>query len=156
VLRLIAKWLKAGVMEERAWTEGVEGTPQGAVISPLLANIYLHYVYDLWVEQWRKRRAIGEVIVIRYCRDTIVGFQRHADAERFLRDLRERLAMFGLDLHPEKTRLIEFRPPCVAAPIGKGLGKPETFDFLGFTHICGSARTGSSSCCGRPSQADAR
>ena len=108
VLRLIAKWLKAGVMEEGALTESTEGTPQGAVISPLLANIYLHYVYDLWADQWRKREATGEVIVVRYADDTIVGFERQADAERFLRDLRERLAKFGLALHPDKTRLIEF------------------------------------------------
>jgi len=108
VLRLIAKWLKAGVMEEGALTESTEGTPQGAVISPLLANIYLHDVYDLWADQWRKREATGEVIVIRYADDTIVGFERQADAERFLRDLRERLAKFGLALHPDKTRLIEF------------------------------------------------
>jgi group II intron reverse transcriptase/maturase len=142
VLRLVAKWLKAGAMEEGRWTEGTEGTPQGAVISPLLANIYLHYVYDLWVEQWRKRRAVGEVTVIRYADDTIVGFQRHADAERFLRDLRERLATFGLDLHPEKTRLIEFGRHAVPRRLVKGLGKPETFDFLGFTHICGKSQDG--------------
>lgn len=142
VLGLVAKWLKAGVMEEGTWTEGVEGTPQGAVISPLLANIYLHYVYDLWVEQWRKRRTVGEVLVIRYADDTIVGFQRHADAERFLRDLRERLATFGLDLHPEKTRLIEFGRHALPRRSVKGLGKPETFDFLGFTHICGKRQDG--------------
>ena len=142
VLRLVAKWLKAGVMEEGAWTEGTEGTPQGAVISPLLANIYLHYVYDLWVDQWRKRRATGEVIVIRYADDTIVGFRRHDDAERFLRDLRERLAKFGLALHPEKTRLIEFGRFAAERRSVKGLGKPETFDFLGFTHICGTRRDG--------------
>ncbi|MFC7691833.1 group II intron reverse transcriptase/maturase [Paeniroseomonas aquatica] len=142
VLRLVAKWLKAGVMEAGAWTEGTEGTPQGAVISPLLANIYLHYVYDLWVEQWRKRRATGPVLVIRYADDTIVGFQRHADADRFLRDLRERLATFGLALHPDKTRLIEFGRFAVRRRSVKGLGKPETFDFLGFTHICGERRDG--------------
>lgn len=144
VLRLVAKWLKAGVMEEGTWTEGTEGTPQGAVISPLLANIYLylHYVYDLWVEQWRKRKATAEVIVIRYADDTIVGFQRHADAERFLRELRERLATFGLDLHPEKTRLIEFGRFAAPRRSVKGLGKPETFDFLGFTHICGKRQDG--------------
>jgi RNA-directed DNA polymerase len=142
VLRLIAKWLKAGVMEEGAWTEGTVGTPQGAVISPLLANIYLHYVYDLWVDQWRKRRATGEVIVIRYADDTIVGFKRHADADRFLRDLRERLATFGLDLHPDKTRLIEFGRFAAQRRSVKGLRKPETFDFLGFTHICGKRPDG--------------
>lgn len=136
VLRLIAKWLKAGVMEEGTWTEGTVGTPQGAVISPLLANIYLHYVYDLWVEQWRKRTATGPMIVIRYADDTIVGFQRHADADRFLRDLRARLAAFSLDLHPDKTRLIEFGRFAAQRRSVKGLPKPETFDFLGFTHIC--------------------
>lgn len=141
VLRLVAKWLKAGVMEEGRWTEGTEGTPQGAVISPLLANIYLHYVYDLWVDQWRKRRATSEVIVIRYADDTIVGFQRHADAERFLRDLRERLATFGLDLHPEDPP-DRVRPLRGAAPVGEGLGKPETFDFLGFTYVCGKRQDG--------------
>ncbi len=136
VLRLVAKWLKAGVMEDGAWTEGTEGTPQGAVISPLLANIYLHYVYDLWVDQWRKRRATGEVIVTRYADDTIVGFKRHADADRFLRDLRERLATFGLALRPDKTRLIEFGRFAAQRRSVKGLRKPETFEFLGFTHIC--------------------
>ena len=136
VLRLIAKWLKAGVMEEGTWTEGTVGTPQGAVISPLLANIYLHYVYDLWVERWRKRTATGPMIVVRYADDTIVGFQRHADADRFLRDLRARLAAFSLDLHPDKTRLIEFGRFAAERRSVKGLPKPETFDFLGFTHIC--------------------
>jgi group II intron reverse transcriptase/maturase len=142
VLRLIAKWLKAGVMEEGALTESTEGTPQGAVISPLLANIYLHYVYDLWADQWRKREATGEVIVVRYADDTIVGFERQADAERFLRDLRERLAKFGLALHPDKTRLIEFGRYAAQQRSARGLGKPETFDFLGFTHICGKAKEG--------------
>jgi group II intron reverse transcriptase/maturase len=142
VLRLIAKWLKAGVMEEGELTEGTVGTPQGAVISPLLANIYLHYVYDLWVDQWRKRTAAGPMIVIRYADDTIVGFQRHADADRFLRELRARLAAFGLDLHPDKTRLIEFGRFAVERRAAKGLGKPETFDFLGFTHICAKSRDG--------------
>ena len=142
VLRLIAKWLKAGVMEEGALTESTEGTPQGAVISPLLANIYLHYVYDLWADQWRKREATGEVIVVRYADDTIVGFRRQADAERFLRDLRERLAKFGLALHPDKTRLIEFGRFAAQQRSARGLGKPETFDFLGFTHICGKTKEG--------------
>jgi RNA-directed DNA polymerase len=142
VLRLIAKWLKAGVMEEGALTESTEGTPQGAVISPLLANIYLHYVYDLWADQWRKREATGEVIVVRYADDTIVGFKRQADAERFLRDLRERLAKFGLALHPDKTRLIEFGRFAAQQRSARGSGKPETFDFLGFTHICGKTKEG--------------
>jgi RNA-directed DNA polymerase len=108
VLRLIGKWLKAGVLEDDTWTEGTVGTPQGAVISPLLANVYLHYVYDLWVQQWRKRHARGEMIVVRYADDTIVGCQFEDDARRFLDDLRERLAAFALTLHPEKTRLIAF------------------------------------------------
>lgn len=142
VLRLIAKWLKAGVMEDGTLTESTEGTPQGAVISPLLANIYLHYVYDLWADQWRKREATGEVIVIRYADDTIVGFKRQVDAERFLRDLRERLAKFGLALHPDKTRLIEFGRFAAEHRSARGLGKPETFDFLGFTHICGKQKDG--------------
>jgi group II intron reverse transcriptase/maturase len=142
VLRLIAKWLKAGVMEEGVWTEGTVGTPQGAVISPLLANIYLHYVYDLWADQWRKRTAAGAMIVVRYADDTIVGFQRHADAHRFLRELRARLAAFSLDLHPDKTRLIEFGRFAAERRSSKGLSKPETFDFLGFTHICAKAEDG--------------
>jgi RNA-directed DNA polymerase len=144
VLRLIAKWLKAGVMEEGSWTEGTIGTPQGAVISPLLANVYLHYVYDLWVDQWRRRTATGPMIVVRYADDTIVGFQRRADADRFLRDLRARLASFSLDLHPDKTRLIEFGRFAAQRRSAKGLPKPETFDFLGFTHICGESADGRS------------
>ena len=112
------------------------------MISPLLANIYLHYVYDLWADQWRKREATGEVIVVRYADDTIVGFERQADAERFLRDLRERLAKFGLALHPDKTRLIEFGRYAAQRRSARGLGKPETFDFLGFTHICGKTKEG--------------
>ena len=133
-------------------TESTEGTPQGAVISPLLANIYLHYVYDLWADQWRKREATGEVIVIRYADDTIVGFERQADAERFLGDLRERLAKFGLALHPDKTRLIEFGRYAAQRRLARGLGKPETFDFLGFTHICEKAKEGGwFTLCGTPS-----
>ena len=142
VLRLVAKWLKAGVMEEGAWTEGVEGTPQGAVISPLLANIYLHYVYDLWVDQWRRRRATGEVIVIRYADDTVVGFQRHADAERFLRELRERLATFGLELHPEKTRLIEFGRFAAQRRSVKGSGSRRPSTSWASRTSAGSTRTG--------------
>ena len=140
IVRLIQKWLKAGVLEEGRLIETEEGTPQGAVISPLLANIYLHYVYDLWAHAWRKRHATGDMIVVRYADDTIVGFQRRTDAERFLNDLKERLAEFALSLHPEKTRLIEFGRFVAEERIRRGEGKPETFDFLGFTHICGLSR----------------
>ena len=142
IIRLIQKWLKAGVLEDGRWSETMEGTPQGAVISPLLANIYLHHVYDQWVEQWR-RRANGDVIVVRYADDTIVGFQHQRDAERFLTELRARLAQFGLSLHPEKTRLIEFGKFAADRRRRRGLGKPETFDFLGFSHICATKVDGS-------------
>ena len=142
IIRLIRKWLKAGVLEQGARSETKEGTPQGAVISPLLANIYLHYVYDLWAQAWRKRRATGDMIVVRYADDTIVGFQHQQDAELFLRDLRERLAKFTLEVHPEKTRLIEFGRFAAERKAKRGEGKPETFDFLGFTHICGTKRDG--------------
>lgn len=114
----------------------------GGVISPLLANIYLHYVYDLWVQAWRKRYATGDVVVVRYADDTIVGFEHQGDAVLFLRDLKERLAAFALDLHPEKTRLIAFGRFVAERRRARGEGKPETFDFLGFTHICGSKRNG--------------
>jgi RNA-directed DNA polymerase len=137
IVRLIQKWLKVGVLEEGARIESDEGTPQGAVISPLLANIYLHYVYDLWAHQWRQRHATGDVIFVRYADDTVAGFQHLADAERFLADLRMRLAEFALTLHPEKTRLIEFGRHAATNRSRRGDGKPETFDFLGFTHICG-------------------
>ncbi len=142
VLRLIRKWLKAGVMadDERQATD--RGTPQGAVISPLLANIYLHYAYDLWVQQWRQRHARGAMIVVRYADDTVVGFEHQADAERFLAALRDRMAEFDLDLHPEKTRVIEFGRQAAADRAARGEGKPQTFDFLGFTHICGRTRRG--------------
>jgi group II intron reverse transcriptase/maturase len=142
ILRLIGKWLKAGVLEDDVWTEGTVGTPQGAVISPLLANVYLHYVYDLWVQQWRKRHARGDVIVVRYADDTIVGFQLEEDARRFLDALRERLAAYALSLHPEKTRLIAFGRLAQASQRQRGLGRPETFDFLGFTHVCAESRDG--------------
>ena len=142
VLRLIGKWLKAGVLEQGEWTEGTVGTPQGAVISPLLANVYLHYAYDLWVQQWRKTKARGEMIVIRYADDTIVGFQFEADARRFLNDLQARLAGFALTLHPEKTRMIEFGRFAKASRLARGLGRPDTFDFLGFTHICAETPDG--------------
>ena len=120
-------------MEGDQWIETTEGTPQGAVASPLLANVYLHYVYDLWVQQWRKRRATGDMIVVRYADDTIVGFQHRREAERFLGDLKDRLAQFALSLHPEKTRLIEFGAYAAERRQSRGEGKPETFDFLGFS-----------------------
>ncbi len=137
VLRLIKVWLKAGVLEDGKWSETEKGTPQGAVISPLLANVYLHYVFDLWVQHWRKRRAAGEVIVVRYADDSVLGFQCRADAERFLQEWRERLQKFGLELHPDKTRLMEFGRFAAQDRKLRGEGKPETFNFLGFTHICG-------------------
>jgi hypothetical protein len=140
ILRLIQKWLKAGVSEEGQWSETKVGTPQGAVISPLLANIYLHYVFDLWVEAWRKKVARGDCIVVRYADDLVVGFQSRAEAERFLEEFRERLAKFGLELHAEKTRLIEFGRFAVHNRKRQGEGKPETFTFLGFTHYCGKRR----------------
>ena len=142
LLRLIGKWLKAGVLEDGTLTPGERGTPQGAVVSPVLANIYLHYAYDLWAHQWRNRHAQGNVVVVRYADDTVVGFQHLDDAERFLSDLKERLRKFALDLHPGKTRLIEFGRFALPNRKAKRLGKPETFDFLGFTHICGKNRKG--------------
>ena len=125
-----------------------EGTPQGAVISPLLAKIYLHYVYDLWAHQWRQR-ATGDVIVVRYADDTIVGFEHQHEAEQFLADLKARLARFSLTLHPDKTRLIEFGRSAIANRQARGLGKPESFDFLGFTHFCATRRSGSGFVLGR-------
>jgi RNA-directed DNA polymerase len=142
LLRLIRKWLRAGISEDGTWEKTTVGTPQGAVISPLLANIYLHYVFDLWVQWWRKHYAQGDVIVVRYADDFVMGFQHLADAERCLRDLRERLQKFGLALHPDKTRLIEFGRYAAERRAKRGQGKPETFDFLGFTHIGGSTRKG--------------
>ena len=142
VLRLIQKWLKAGVMEDGRKTESSEGTPQGATVSPLLANVYLHYVLDLWVQQWRKKRARGDVVVVRYADDFIVGFQYQSDAEQFLGELRERLRKFSLELHPEKTRLIEFGRYADERRRARELGKPETFNFLGFTHICAKTKQG--------------
>jgi RNA-directed DNA polymerase len=141
VLRLIQKWLKAGVSEAGQWSESQVGTPQGAVVSPLLANIYLHYVFDLWVEAWRKKVATGDVIVVRYADDLVVGFESRAEAERFLEDFQERLAKFGLEVHPDKTRLIEFGRLAVRNRRERGEGKPETFTFLGFTHYCGKRRS---------------
>ncbi len=143
VLRLIRKWLSAGVIEDENWSETLEGSPQGASVSPLLANVYLHYVLDLWAKWWRRRHARGDMIITRFADDFICGFEHLADAKQFLRDLRERLAKFGLELHPDKTRLIEFGRFAAQRRAARGLGKPETFDFLGFTHICGKGRSGS-------------
>lgn len=142
MIRLIRKWLRAGVMEDGVVTLTAAGTPQGAVVSPLLANIYLHYVFDLWANRWRHHRARGQVIIVRYANDIVVGFEHKAEAERFLADLRERMAKFALTLHPEKTRLIEFGRFAAANRVRRGLGKPETFNFLGFTHICGRSARG--------------
>jgi group II intron reverse transcriptase/maturase len=142
VLRLIRKWLRAGVSEAGEWSETTVGTPQGAVISPLLANIYLHYVFDLWVQRWRTRHATGVVIVVRYADDIVMGFEQREDAERCLAAWQVRLQQFGLALHPEKTRLLEFGRHAADQRRSRGDGKPETFDFLGFTHICGHSRAG--------------
>lgn len=143
ILRLIRKWLRAGVSEDGQWSRTTAGTPQGAVISPLLANVFLHYVFDLWANQWRNRYARGAVIMVRYADDFVVGFQDRGDAERFLRELRRRFERFGLRLHPDKTRLVEFGRYAAERRAKRGLGKPETFDFLGFTHYCGTRRDGS-------------
>ncbi len=142
IIRLIQKWLKAGVSEEGAWSETTVGTPQGAVVSPLLANIYLHYVFDLWVNQWRRKTARGEVIIVRFADDAVLGFEDRKEAEAFLEQLRERMQKFGLELHAEKTRLIEFGRFAEKARKRRGEGKPETFDFLGFTHSCGKTAKG--------------
>jgi RNA-directed DNA polymerase len=142
VLRLIRKWLSAGVIESGVWSETVEGAPQGASASPLLANVYLHYVLDLWAEWWRRRHARGDVIIVRFADDFVAGFERLGDAKQFLRDLRERFAKFALELHPGKTRLIEFGRFAARDRRARGLGKPETFGFLGFTHMCGKDRNG--------------
>ena len=142
VHRLIRKCLKAGVIEGGEWSEAEAGTPQGATVSPLLANVYLHYVFDLWADRWRKREARGEVIVVRFADDFIVGFQHRQEAERFRAALAARLSEFGLALQAEKTRLIEFGRLAAQNRAARSQGKPETFDFLGFTHICGRTRRG--------------
>jgi RNA-directed DNA polymerase len=142
IIRLIQKWLKVGVLEAGVVTVSDRGTAQGAVISPLLANIYLHYVLDLWAEGWRQREATGDMIIVRYADDFIVGFQHEAEARHFLDAMRERLREFSLSLHPEKTRLIEFGRFAAESRKRRGLGKPETFNFLGFTFICGKSRRG--------------
>jgi RNA-directed DNA polymerase len=142
MLRLIRKWLKAGVQEEGRWTESKEGTPQGGLVSPVLANIYLHYVLDLWAHHWRRQKARGEVIIVRYADDFIVGFEHRSDAEQFKGALTDRLRQFNLELHAEKTRLIEFGRHAARNRTARGERKPETFDFLGFTHYCGTTRSG--------------
>jgi RNA-directed DNA polymerase len=142
VLRHIKKWLNAGVLEDGAVARSDEGVPQGGSISPLLANVYLHYVLDLWADHWRAKHGRGDVIVVRFCDDFVVGFQYRKDAERFLTDLRERFLKFSLELHKNKTRLIEFGRFAAQNRERQGKGKPETFDFLGFTHICGETKNG--------------
>ena len=142
VLRLIQKWLAAGVIENGAWTASEEGVPQGASASPLLANVYLHYVFDLWAHQWRTRHAHGDVVIVRFADDFVVGFEHRDDAERFWADLRDRLAQFSLELNAEKTRLIQFGRFAAMNRAERGLGKPETFQFLGFTHICATTKNG--------------
>lgn len=141
VLRLIRKFLRAGVSEDGQWSKTEVGTPQGAVISPFLANIYLHYVLDLWVHWWRRHHARGEVYITRFADDFVLGFQHRSDAQRFQSELIQRLAKFGLELHQEKTRLIEFGRFAAANREKRGEGKPETFDFLGFTHYCAKRRS---------------
>jgi len=142
IIRLIRKWLKAGVMVDGNWSATEAGSPQGAVVSPVLANIYLHYCFDLWAEQWRHRHARGRVLYVRFADDLVAGFEYEQDAQRFLAELRARLEKFALKLHPEKTRLIEFGRFAASHRAKRGLAKPETFNFLGFTHICGQSRGG--------------
>ena len=141
VVRLIQKWLRAGVLEDGKRIRVQEGTPQGGSASPLLANVYLHYVFDLWVQAWRRKCAHGDVIVVRYADDIVVGFQVQSDADRFRAELTERMRKFHLELHPEKTRLLEFGPYALDQRRWRGEGKPETFNFLGFTHICVKKRS---------------
>jgi len=142
VVRHVKKWLNAGVLEDGCRTYPEAGSPQGGSVSPLLANVYLHYVFDLWADHWRQTRAHGDVIIVRYADDFVVGFQNRSDAEQFLIDLRERFRKFHLELHADKTRLIEFGRYAAERQEERGDGKPETFDFLGFTHICGKDRRG--------------
>jgi group II intron reverse transcriptase/maturase len=142
LIRLIQKWLRAGILEDGVVTTSDRGTGQGSVASPLLANVYLHYVFDLWANRWRQREATGDMIIVRYADDIVVGFEHEADARRFWEAMRERLQEFALSLHPDKTRLLEFGRFAVANRKRRGLGKPETFTFLGFTFICGRTRRG--------------
>jgi hypothetical protein len=141
VLRLIRKWLGAGVVEDGVWSSE-DGSPQGATVSPLLANVYLHYVFDLWAQQWRTRYARGDVLIVRYADDIVLGFQHRSDAERFQRDLAQRLATFRLGLNAEKTRLIRCGRFAAQQCRERGLGRPETFEFLGFTHYCATTKDG--------------
>jgi RNA-directed DNA polymerase len=142
VIRLVRKWLKAGVLEDGEWSVSEMGTPQGAVVSPLLANVYLHYVFDLWAHQWRRREATGNVIFVRYADDIVAGFEHEADARRFWNAMRTRLERFALELHGDKTRLLEFGRHAAPRRRQRGFGRPETFTFLGFTFICGKSRRG--------------
>lgn len=143
VLRLVENWLRAGILEGGRWSETIEGTPQGAGISPLLANIFLHYILDQWIHHWRIRRAVGLVSIVRYCDDFVIGFERESDARRLWRDLEERLQMFSLSLHRDKTRLLPFGRYAKTALKADGTRmRPPTFDFLGFTHYCGKSSTG--------------
>jgi RNA-directed DNA polymerase len=139
VIRLVRKWLKAGVLDEGTWSVSETGTPQGAVASPLLANVFLHYVFDLWAAQWRRREATGKMIVVRYADDIVAGFEREADARRFRGAMRKRFEQFALELHADKTRLLEFGRFAAPSREKRGLGKPETFTFLGFIFICGKS-----------------
>jgi len=141
LLRLITKWLKVGTIHEGRHELSSRGTPQGAVISPILANVYLHYVFDLWANHWRQDKASGDVLMVRYADDLVLGFEYEGEAKAFLAEMRERLQVFGLKLHPEKTRLIQFGRRAINDRKRQGLGKPETFDFLGFTHFCTTSRT---------------
>jgi RNA-directed DNA polymerase len=142
IIRLIQKWLRAGVLEDGIVSVSNKGTGLGSVISPLLANVYFHYAFDLWAERWRRREAAGDMIIVRYADDIVVGFEHEADARRFWDAMRDRLLEFSLWLHPEKTRLIAFGRHAAAQRAQRGLGKPETFSFLGFTFICGKSRWG--------------
>src|SRR6266851_5557017 len=142
IVRLIQKWLRAGVLEDGVVTVDGRGTGQGSVISPILANIYLHYCFDLWAERWRRQEARGDMIVVRYADDLVLGFEHEGDARRFLDAMHDRLGEFALSLHPDKTRLIEFGRFAANDRKLRGLGKPETFAFLGFTFICGRSRRG--------------
>ncbi len=142
IVRLIRKWLSAGVLEEGKWIGKEEGTVQGGNISPLLSNIYLYYVFDLWVHWWRRKRAQGDMIVVRFADDWVMGFQYKSDAQGFVQELKERFARFGLALHPDKTRLIEFGRFATQSRKARGQRKPQTFNFLGFTHIYGETRKG--------------